>query len=77
MNLHELTQADKGRRVVYRPRGQPHITEIGTIKDWNAIYVWVVFFGPRKHFDPLEGERTPMACLPDTLEFVDTWTPTP
>lgn len=69
MNLALLTESDKGRLVAYRPPGQPHITEVGRIKHWNSLYVWVVFNGPRKHFDPKAGERTPMACLPETLQF--------
>jgi hypothetical protein len=70
MSIDSLTEADKGRYVAYRPKGQPHITEIGKIKRWNTVYVWVVFIGPRRYFDPTQGERTPMACLPDTLHFI-------
>jgi hypothetical protein len=70
VTIAELTDADKGRYVAYRPFGQPHITEFGFIKSWNSLYVFVVFLGRRKHFDPKEGERTPMACPPSTLSFV-------
>jgi hypothetical protein len=69
MNLTLLTEADKGRLVAYRPPGQPHITEIGRIMSWNSLYVWVVFGGPKKHFDRETGERTPLPCRPETLEF--------
>jgi hypothetical protein len=70
MKIEELEDTDVGRFVAYRPIGQPHTTEIGWIKSWNAGGVFVVFLGPRKHFDPKEGERTPMWCLPETLRFI-------
>jgi hypothetical protein len=70
MTINQLADTDLGRWVAYRPSGQPHTTEIGRIKSWNPVYVLVVFSGPRRHFDPPEGERTPMACLPGTLRFI-------
>lgn len=70
MTLDELKVTDLDRYVAYRPSGQPHITEVGFIKSWNAAGIFVVFLGPRKHFDPKEGERTPMWCMPETLSFI-------
>jgi hypothetical protein len=67
MTISELTNADIGRRVAYRPIGQPHVVELGRIRRWNSLYVWVVFDGPRPHWDTAP-KRTPMACLPETLE---------
>ena len=72
MKLQDLTQSDKGRWLSYRPHGQPHITDVGRIKDWNQIYVWVTFsFTQRPYWDTGPGERTALACLPDALAFVE------
>jgi hypothetical protein len=71
MSILELKESDKGRWVAYTPRGQPHATDIGQLKDWNQVYVWVHFpFRKRPHWNAV-GERKPLECFPDTLKFVE------
>jgi hypothetical protein len=72
MNTEDLQETDKGRWVAYTPRGQPHGCDLGRIKSWNGVYVFVAFaFTRRPHWDIGPGERAAMACLPDTLSFVE------
>lgn len=68
IDIHELTESDKGRRVRYRGYG---VTEWGTIKRWNEKYIFVLY--SKKQFN--HGQvfertgHTAEATDPRDLEF--------
>lgn len=70
IDIKQLTEADKGKRVRYRGSGT---TEWGTIRRWNEKYIFVHY--TKKQFNGGEVfERTGSlaeATDPRDLEFVE------
>lgn len=53
----QLTESDKGRKVIYRSPGG-YVVEEGVLTSWNSTFVFVRFLGPN-------GE----ACVPEDVSF--------